>query len=122
VLSFLLDQNVPQSLCLWLKSLPQVKDVYHVAAIGMCAASDESIFHYAQKNRLVIITFDEDFADRRLFPVASHCGIVRLKVWPTTLEVTTAALERVFQSLAPEEIAEALVIVDNTKIRLRKHS
>ena len=42
-----------------------------------------------------IINYDGDFGDLRTFPLGSHCGIVRLQVWPTNVENTTDALKRV---------------------------
>lgn len=31
----------------------------------------------------IIVTFDEDFADSRVYPAGCHAGVVRLRVWPT---------------------------------------
>ena len=67
-----------------------------------------------------MITFDEDFADARMYPVGSHAGVVRLRVWPATIENTEAALARLFDSVAEEELRGSLVIVDQTKIRVRR--
>jgi len=65
------------------------------------------------------MTFDEDFADQRAFPVGSHWGIVRLRIWPTTIEETKRALERLFTEVSEGELSRALVIVDRTRIRIR---
>lgn len=44
----------------------------------------------------IVVTFDEDFADTRMYPVGSHAGVIRLQLWPTTIEQTEKALDRVW--------------------------
>jgi hypothetical protein len=46
-------------------------------------------------------------------------NIIRLKVWPTTSELTQSALMRLFTSVTEEQIPNSLIIVDNLKIRIR---
>jgi hypothetical protein len=67
-------------------------------------------------------TFDEDFADQRAFPVGQHYGIIRLRIWPTTIEETQQALERLFGETSDQDLRHALIIVDRTKIRIRPGS
>jgi predicted nuclease of predicted toxin-antitoxin system len=50
------------------------------------------IFEWAQEKGAIILTFDEDFADARMYPVGSHAGVIRLRVWPTTIEQVEYAL------------------------------
>jgi hypothetical protein len=68
----------------------------------------------------VVITYDEDFADARYFPLGQHCGVVRLRVWPTTTEATVEALARLLSLVDAGDLPGSLVIVDNHKIRLRR--
>jgi predicted nuclease of predicted toxin-antitoxin system len=68
----------------------------------------------------IVITFDEDFADARMFPVGPHCGVIRLRVWPTTLETTRAALDRVLAEVPETALRGSLVIVDESPIRIRR--
>jgi hypothetical protein len=64
--------------------------------------------------------FDEDLADQRTFPIGSHAGIVRLRVWPTTVEETQDALERLLAEVPDHELARALVIIDREAIQIRR--
>jgi hypothetical protein len=64
--------------------------------------------------------YDEDFADARMFPVGSHCGVIRLRVWPTTIEKTESALQRVINELEEDDLRGSLVIVDEARIRIRR--
>ena len=93
--------------------------VSHVKELGMAGAKDYVVFKFAQNSHAIIITFDEDFADSRFYSLGSHHGIIRLKVWPTTSELTQSALMRLFTSVTEEQIPNSLIIVDNLKIRIR---
>jgi hypothetical protein len=55
-----------------------------------------------------------------MYPVGSHAGVIRLRVWPTTIETTLQGLSRVFRDIAPEHLSGSLVIVDQDRIRLRR--
>ena len=66
------------------------------------------------------MTFDEDFADRRSFPLGKYAGIVRLRVWPTTIEETERALRRLLWQVPDNELRGALVIIDRRRIRVRR--
>lgn len=46
--------------------------------------------------------------------------MVRLRVWPTTIESTIAALERLLDQLPVTEWPNSLVIIDNRKTRVRR--
>ncbi|MBK9948980.1 MAG: hypothetical protein IPP12_17570 [Nitrospira sp.] len=65
---------------------------------------------------------DEDFSDQRTFPISSHAGIIRLRVWPTTIEETQDALARLLAEVPDAELAQALVIIDRHAIRVRRGS
>ncbi len=81
--------------------------------------TDVEIFVWAQENGYLIITFDEDFADQRSFPVGQHHGVIRLRVWPTTTEETESALTRLLEQVTGAELLGALVIVGPRRIRVR---
>lgn len=115
----LFDQNVPQAVATWLRGLRSSWDVYHATEVGLAGRSDREVFDWAQARQAIIVTFDEDFADRRSFPVGVHYGVVRLRVWPTTVEETQDALERLLGEVPPNELSGSLVIVGRTRIRVR---
>ena len=86
---------------------------------GLAGAADGAVYAWAQGQGAAVITFDEDLADRRSFAVGDHCGIVRLRVWPTTPEDTMAALHRLLEEVTEDELHGALVVVDRICIRVR---
>jgi predicted nuclease of predicted toxin-antitoxin system len=120
ILRILVDQNIPAVVCDVVRKRKPHWRVDHVNEVGLKGVADEIIFAWAQRNGAIILTFDEDFADARMYPVGSHSGVVRLRVWPTTIENTEAALVRLSDSIAEEDLPGSLVIVDQTKIRVRR--
>jgi predicted nuclease of predicted toxin-antitoxin system len=116
----LLDQNVPQALSEWLREKLPGWEIQHVNELGFQGKTDEFLYLWAQENGAIIVTYDEDFADARFYPLGHHHGIVRLRVWPTTIEQTQKALERLIADLSPSNWRDCLIIIDNQKIRVRK--
>jgi predicted nuclease of predicted toxin-antitoxin system len=120
IVTALLDQNVPPRVAEFLRSRRPEWVVLHVNDVGLRGASDDTIFRWAQAQRAIVITFDEDFADARMYPTGSHAGVVRLRVWPTTIEQTEAALGRLLDSTDDSELVGSLVIIDDRRIRIRR--
>ena len=116
----LLDQNVPQALSEWLEEKLPGWEIQHVNELGFQGKTDEFLFLWAQENGAIIVTYDEDFADSRFYPLGHHHGIVRLRVWPTTIEQTQKAMERLIADLSPSKWRDCLIIIENKKIRVRK--
>ena len=119
-LRILLDQNVPRTVCEFIRHSRPHWVVRHVADVDLWGASDFTILAWATADTSIVVTFDEDFADARMFPVGSHSGVIRLRVWPTTIERTEAALARVFREVRDEDLPGSLVIVDEARIRVRR--
>jgi hypothetical protein len=55
-----------------------------------------------------------------MFPTGSHSGVIRLRIWPTTIEQIEDALDRPLNSVAEEALPRSLIIIDNLKIRIRR--
>lgn len=115
----LLDQNMPRAVAAWLRGLRPSWDVHHATEVGLAGKSDREVFDWAQVHQAIIITFDEDFADQRSFPVGVHYGVIRLRVWATTIEETQDGLERLLGEVPDSELSGSLVIVGRTRIRVR---
>ena len=115
----LLDQNIPQAISGWLKGRLPEWEIKHVNELGFQGKSDEFLFLWAIENKSIIITYDEDFADSRFYPLGNHHGVIRLRVWPTTFEETQKAIERLISDFPASNWHNCLIIIDNTKIRVR---
>jgi predicted nuclease of predicted toxin-antitoxin system len=116
----LFDQNVPVICACWLREKKSEWNIVHVNEIGFKGKADSFLYSWAQKNETIIITYDEDFADSRMYPLGAHKGIIRLRVWPTTIEQTQKALEFLLERVSTDQWHNSLIIIDNNKIRIRK--
>lgn len=116
----LIDQNVPLALSGWLKEKLTGWEIWHVNELQLQGSSDEFLYKWAQMHKAIIMTYDEDFADSRFYILGDHYGVIRLRVWPTSIEETQKAIERLIQGLSPDNWNHHLIIIDNKKIRVRK--
>jgi predicted nuclease of predicted toxin-antitoxin system len=119
-LKILLDQNIPLAAADWLRSQESAWLIQHVKELGFAGCSDEFLYQWAQREGAIVVTYDEDFADARYYPLGRHHGVIRLRVWPTTTEKTIEALQRLLRQLPPKEWRNSLIIIDNQKIRVRR--
>lgn len=97
----------------WLAGCSQNHEAEHVADIGMADASDTAIWEIATVTKAVIITKDEDFAQRRNLHNSQYPAIVWLRIGNTR----RAELLQWFSTLMPQIIAalqrgETLIEVD----------
>ena len=118
-MTILLDQNIPRSIKFWISKKKPGWTVHHISEFGLSTASDEEIYSRAQLLGAAILTFDEDFTDVRL-SITPEFGVIRLNIWPTTVEKTEHALDRLFHEVVDDELSGTLTIIDNNKIRIRK--
>lgn len=119
-LRILLDQNIPARVAEWLRGQRPSWQVDHLNELGFAGESDVVLYRWAQEHKSVIVTFDEHFADARFRQLGPHCGVVRLRVWPTTTEATIDGLRRLIENVNEDDLRGSLIIVDPAKIRLRK--
>ena len=61
---FLVDAQLPSALARWLAAQGHIAE--HVADIGLSAVSDSMIWDYAMAHSAIIVTKDEDFAQRKV--------------------------------------------------------
>ena len=119
-LRILLDQNVPQACLSWLQRERPDWTVWHVNLTGLAGRPDAEVFRWAQAQQAIVVSYDENFADARSFPLGAHHGIIRLRVWPTTVEQTIEALQRILAQVPQADLPNNLIIIDNQRIRLRR--
>jgi hypothetical protein len=54
-----------------------------------------------------------------MFPVGTHAGVIRLRLWPTTVEAAEAALDRLLETTNDSTLVGSLVIIDRARVRIR---
>jgi len=67
----------------------------------------------------VLVTLDGDFANVLRYPPAETPGVLRFRLHPPTEQAIDAALRQAVARLAHLSLAGKLVIVDDTRIRIR---
>ena len=118
--SVVLDENIPPAIAIYLSRKRPDWTVRHVRDIGLRGASGKAVFDWAQKNESIVITFDEDFAEAKMFPAGTHAGVIRLRVWPTTVEAAEAGLNRMLDTIEDSALTGSLVIIDRARARVRR--
>lgn len=117
-MKLLLDQNLSSQTTVFLDK--RGYDVVDVRQLKISGASDSVIMQRAQKEGRTIVTFDADFADISEFPLGTHYGVIRLRIFPQTLEILHPILERELALIQKINIYGCLVIIDNKRVRIKK--
>ncbi|MEI6209585.1 MAG: DUF5615 family PIN-like protein [Desulfuromonadales bacterium] len=113
--SFLLDQMFDRAVLAGLREAGF--DVLAVSEIGMSTADDSGIMHWAIENKRTVITLDDHFGDWSILPLATHSGVIRLKVNPTTTVNTLDLLIPFLKKHIGKSFINYLVIVRSAGIR-----
>ena len=82
-LKFLIDQNISDRTTEFLRKIGI--NLEDIREIGLKGALDDEIYEYAKKNKLVIITFDHEFAFN-FMNKKDLIGLIILRIHPQILE------------------------------------
>jgi predicted nuclease of predicted toxin-antitoxin system len=86
---------------------------------GLSGKPDEEILAYAVEHGRVLITIDMDFSNIRRFPPHSYIGIIVLKIRPRIVAEVHAVLGQVLRDLHEAQLRKSLVMIDQSKFRVR---
>ena len=95
-------------------------EVSHVIELGLSRARDEEIVAAARSRGLTILTKDLDFAAILAADPPLEGGAIILRVGNWTREQTEERLKRVLAALEEETITNAIVMVDRSRVRIRR--
>lgn len=95
---FLVDAQLPPALAHWLRNAGH--EAIHVGDVNLREAEDSHIWRHALENHTVLITKDEDFADR-----ARQNPNAPVIVWLRAGNVSNLALRQWFMPQLPQVIA-----------------
>lgn len=116
--SFLVDENTSRSLVSALRLVGHSAE--HVYDANLQGRPDSEVFTYAQSQQQVIITGDLDFSNITQYP-PPHLGIIVLRL--STSTSTTDLIHEVqnaLTTLAEEDFANTLFIVEPGRVRIRR--
>ena len=111
-MKFLADENIRREVISFLDS-----SGYDVVST-LKGSRDSEIAKKARKEKRIIVTHDNDFANRLLYPPAEFSGIVLIKIHPPTKELIIKALKNLFNTLSPSELGRKLVILEPEGFRI----
>lgn len=117
-LRFMLDENLPRRVEPALLQLGH--DVETVLSEGMAGAQDADVLAACTAESRILITLDLDFADLRVYPPGSHCGIWVLRpvsqAFDKILNLALAGL----RLSALERTDGQLWVIDERRVRIRE--
>src|SRR3990172_9311368 len=97
---FKLDENLPRDAEALLRAAGH--DVHTVLDERLGGIPDARVFETSRTEHRILVTFDLDFSDIRLYPPASHEGIWVLRPHTQSIENTLALLRGALVVLQPE--------------------
>jgi len=92
-------------------------DVECTAQVDMARADDLEILEYCIRHDRILVTLDEHFGDWTVVKLATHPGVIRLKVNPTSTRNIQEALITFLERFSTRDFRNLLVIVKPTGIR-----
>lgn len=95
-------------------------DVHTVQMEGLTGHPDSDVWSACLAERRLLITFDVGFGDLRVYPLSTHVGIVVLRLSDQQPDTTLDVLQRFLAEHPLENLAGQLVILTETRARLRR--
>lgn len=118
--TFLTDENIFPTITRWLRA--QGHDVKDVREAGLAGTSDRSLMKLAQQEQRTIITFDKDFTNPLLYPLASHFVVVRIRIHPPLRRDVLHAFEQFFQQFDLGQLKSTVVVLERNGYHVRRSS
>ena len=116
-MKILIDMNLSPD---WVGVLQgQGWEAIHWSAIGDPRAPDQVIFHYAADHGYVVFTHDLDFDTILATSGAKTPSVVQLRVRDVITKALQATAITLFHSLQDAIEAGALIVLDETRTRVR---
>jgi len=115
---FKLDENLPEALAADLTAFGH--DAVTCGQEGIAGTGDPAIAAHASGEGRILVTFDLDFGDIRRYPPASHPGIVIFRLHSQDHYTCRRAFGRLLQSVAEADFSGNLIVVEDTRVRIRR--
>ncbi len=121
MIKVLLDQNIPEPITSWLQSeAGETAEIVSTRMLGFQRMADDELFYFCQQQKMVIVTYDEDFQNPLMIQGIPGYGVVRLNVYPTGFRQTQQALQRLLENYPLATWEKASIVVDANKIRYKR--
>ena len=115
---FKLDENLPRDAEALLRALGH--DVHTVLDEQLGVTPDPRVFEASKAEDRILVTFDPDFSDVRVYPPASQAGIWVLRPHTQSVENTLALLRSALLVYATDPTPGRLWIIEPERVRIRE--
>lgn len=115
---FKLDENLPRDAEALLRKAGH--DIHAVLEEQLGGKPDSRVFDAAQAEERILVSFDLDFSDIRVYPPASHKGIWVLRPRTQSIDDTLALLRAAMLILETVPTQGRLWIVEPERVRIRE--
>ncbi len=115
---FKLDENLPSDAGVLLRRAGH--DVHTVLDEQLGGNPDPRVFDASQLEDRILVTFDLDFSDIRVYPPASHAGVWVVRPRTQSVENTLALLTSALLVLQTELTRGRLWIIEPERVRIRE--
>ena len=115
---FKLDENLPRDAEALLRNVGH--DVHSVLDEQLGGHPDPRVFDASQAEDRILVTFDLDFSDIRVYPPFDHAGIWVLRPRTQSIENTLALLKSALVVLEVEHTRGRLWIIEPERVRIRE--
>jgi predicted nuclease of predicted toxin-antitoxin system len=95
-------------------------DVDTVADEDLTGATDSVVIEACRSDERMLVTFDVGFGNLRAYPPGTYNGIVLLRVADQRPDATLDVLRRFLIEHALDELAGALIVVSDDRVRIRR--
>ena len=87
---------------------------------GLTGAADSVVIEACRSAQRMLVTFDVGFGDVRVYQPGSHTGIVLLRLADQRPDATLDVLRRFLIEHTLDELAGALTVVSDDRVRIRR--
>lgn len=118
MIKILVDEDMPRPTADLLRSLDI--DAFDVREIGLKGATDQEIFKYAQKKRMIIISRDKEFSSIVKYPLGTHSGIIVARLPYTFVRSQILSIiKEFFIDVEKSKLPNNLTILEVEKYRIK---
>lgn len=95
-------------------------EAIHAFALGKAFAPDEELVRYAQEHQMILVTTDLDFGAILALRGSVIPTVILFRLTYATPDKIFDHLRFLLNQLSPNELTQAIILVEDTRIRVRK--